>query len=262
MSRTSRRVFRYVVIAGLVAAVLTACGGSSSPKSSGATTTSSGSSGQPTTTKTGPAVAATVDPSDPAYAKAALQLSDVGAGFANYRKPGGVSPFGAESCAVTAPGAFLTTKDHAYDGAMFKQKDATYFAYSQTYVFRTEADAKRFATLRGTAAYKQCKVKQDDEATKAARKGVYVKLTPVAWSDPTTHVPNMYRELTGNITNGKQVDNGFYDRYTVRRGRVVIQVSIDSDLGRDDAASQAIANQTGDILRAFDKALTTRLAGV
>jgi hypothetical protein len=253
-------MFRYVVIAGLVAAVLTACGGSSSPKSSGVTTTSSGSNGTTTTGTTASAV--TVDPSDPAYAKAALQLSDVGAGFANYRKAGGVSPFGAESCSVTAPGAFTTTKDHAYDGAMFKKKDATYFAYSQTFVFRTEADAKRYATFRGTAAYKQCKQKQDDKVTRAARKGTYVKLTPVAWADPTTHVPSMYREVTGNITNGKQVDNGFYDRYTVRRGRVVIQVSVDSDLGRDDAASQAIASQTGDILRALDKALTTRLAGI
>jgi hypothetical protein len=260
MSHTSRRVFHSVIIAGLVAAVLTACGGSSAPKSSGATTTSSGSNGT-TTTATG-SVAVTVDSSDPAYVKAALQLSDVGTGFANYRKAGGVSPFGAESCSVTAPGAFTTTKDHAYDGAMFKKKDATYFAYSQTYVFRTEADAKRFATFRATAAYKQCKVKQDDEATSAARKGAYVKLTPVAWSDPTTHVPSMYRELTGSVTGGKQVDNAFYDRYVVRRGRVVIQVSIDSELGRDDAASQAIASQTGDILRAFDKALTTRLAGV
>jgi hypothetical protein len=247
-------------MAGLVAAVLTACGGSSSPKSSGATSTSSASNGSTTTAVE--AVAATVDPGDPAYAKAALQLADVGAGFANYRKAAGVSPFGAESCAVIAPGALLTTKDHLYSGAMFKKRDATYFAYSETYVFRTEADAKRYATLRATAAYKQCKQKQDDKATSAARKGTYVKLTPVAWSDPTTHVPSMYRELTGSVSNGKQVDTAFYDRYTVRRGRVVIQVSIDSELGSDDAASQAIANQTGDILRALDKALTTRLAGV
>jgi hypothetical protein len=245
---------------GLLGAVLTACGGSSSPKSSGATSTSSGSSGSTTTAV--PAVALTVAPTDPTYAKAALQLSDVGSGFANYRKAAGVSPFGAESCSVIAPGAFMTTKDNAYDGAMFKKKNATYFAYSQTYVFRTEADAKRFATFRATPAFKQCKQKQDDKATSAARKGTYVKLTPVAWSDPTTHVPSMYRELTGNVTGGKQVDNGFYDRYTVRRGRVVVVVNVDSDLGRDDAASQAIANQTGDILRALDKGLTTRLAGV
>src|SRR5438045_3373745 len=105
MSRTVHRSSRYVVMAGLLAAALTACGGSSSPKTSGATSTSSGSSGSSTTAVA--AAAVTVAPTDPTYAKAALQLSDVGSGFANYRKAAGVSPFGAESCSVIAPGAFM-----------------------------------------------------------------------------------------------------------------------------------------------------------
>jgi hypothetical protein len=258
MSSTLRTSLRFLVAALLAAGALSACGGSSSESEQPAgTTTTAG--GLPSTTTGGSATAAV---SEAAAAKAAVQLNDVGSGFAPYRKAGGLSSVGAQSCSATAPGAVLTTADHVYSGPMFKKKDATYFAYSQTYVFRTEADAKRFATFRGTPAFKQCKQKQDDKATSAARKGAYVKLTPVAWSDPTTHVPSMYRELTGNMTGGKQVDNGFYDRYTVRRGRVVVVVNVDSDLGRDDAASQAIANQTGDILRALDKGLTTRLAGV
>ena len=45
---------------------------------------------------------------------------------------------------------------------------------------------------------------------------------------PTGHIPTMYRELTGNTSGGTPVDNGFYDRYTVVNGRVVVVVSIDS----------------------------------
>ena len=258
MSRAVGLSLRFLVIAGLVGGVLAACGGSSS-KSSGTTTTASGASGSSTTPV---ALTATESATDPTAAKAALQLTDVGAGFANYRKAGGVKAFDKKSCAVMAPGAFLTTRDHVYSGPMFKKKSSTYFAYSEAYAFRTEASAKRFVAFWATTAFKQCKVKQDDAATRAARAGTYVKLTTVAWSNPTGDIPSMYRELTGNISAGKQVDNGFYDRYVLRHGRVAVVINIDSELGRDTAASQAIANQTGDVLRSLDAALAKRLAGI
>ncbi|MDQ1511325.1 MAG: hypothetical protein QOG50_3169 [Actinomycetota bacterium] len=256
MSRATRLSLR-VMIASLVVGALTACGGSSS-KSSGGTTSSSASDSS--TTK--PALTATEPATDPTAAKAALRLADVGAGFRNNRKAGGVTAFGAASCAVIAPGAFLTTRDHLYSGAMFKQKGATYFAYSEVYVFRTAALATRFAAFRTTSAYQKCKQQQDDASTRHARANSYVKLTPMQWSDPTGHIPSMYRELTGITSGGKQVDGGFYDRYTIRRGRVVIVVNIDSALGSNIAASFTLAKQTYDILRSLDAALPTRLAGV
>jgi hypothetical protein len=259
MSRGVRRSSHVVLIAAIVAA-LTACGGSSekTAKTPGAPTSSSSASNSSTTK---PVLTATEPAGAQIAAKAALQLADVGSGFGNYRKGRGVEPVGAESCHVIAPGAFLTTRDHAYDGPMFKKKDATFYAYSTAYVFRTEALAKRFVSLRSTAAFKQCKVKQDDAAERKANANSYVKLTPVQWSDPG-HIPTMYRELTGRTTGGKQVDGGFYDRYTLRQGRVVVVINVDSNLAKDDAGSQAIANQTGEILRALDTALATRLAAV
>jgi hypothetical protein len=188
--------------------------------------------------------------------QAALGASDVGAQFAVYRKPSGVIAVGSESCSATPPGAVLTTRDHVYGGPMFKKKDAKFFAYSEVYVFRTEALAKQYTAFRATSAFKQCKVKQDAAATREANADIYVKLTPSTYPDPTGNIPTMYRELTGSDTGGKQQPNGFYDRYTVQSGRVVVVVNVDSELARDNAGSEAIAQQTGDILRALDTRLS------
>ena len=53
------------------------------------------------------------------------------------------------------------------------------------------------AAFRATAAYRKCKQQQDDALTRKERANSYVKLTAVNWSDPTGHIPSMYRELTG-----------------------------------------------------------------
>jgi hypothetical protein len=255
MSRAAGLILRVILIAGLVGGALSACGGSSERSTGGATSSSTRNS---TTSRLRPA---TEPAADPTAAKAALRLADAGAGFASNRKAGGVTAFGAESCAVIAPGAFLTTRDHLYSGAMFKKKGANYFAYSEVYAFRTRALAARFAALRATAAYRKCKQQQDDALIRKERANSYFKLTAVKWSDPTGHIPSMYRELTGTTSRGKQVDGGFYDRYTLRRGRVVVVVSIDSGLGSNLAESLLLSNQTSVILRRLDAALPARLAG-
>jgi hypothetical protein len=257
MSRAIRLSLRVVMTAGLVIGTLTACGGSSS-RSPGATTSSTARD----TPTTKPARTATEPARDPTAAKAALRLADLGAGYRDNRKAGGATAFGAASCSVVAPGAFLTTRDHLYSGAMFKKSGATYYVYSEVYVFRAAALAAKFADLRATAAYRKCKQQQDNASTRRARANSYVKLTPVRWSDPTGHIPSMYRELTGITRRGKQVEGGFYDRYTLRRGRVVVVVNIDSAVGKNGAASLTLAKQTFDILRSLDTALTKRLAGV
>ncbi len=255
MFRAARLTLRVVLIAGLVGGALTACGGSSSQSAGGATSSSVRNS---TTSR---ALPATEPATDSTPAKAALRLADVGAGFANNRKARGVGAFGAESCAVIAPGAFLTTRDHLYSGAMYKKKGAVYFAYSEVYAFRTPALAVRFTAFRATAAYRKCKQQQDDALTRKERANSYVKLTAVRWSDPTRHIPSMYRELTGNTVGGKQVDRAFYDRYTLRRGRVVVVINIDSGFGSSLPEAQKLANQTTLILRRLDGALPARLAG-
>src|SRR5690242_10773692 len=145
------RALGVVVILGLAGGALCGCGGSSAKSSSPNPTT---------TTSTG---RATIPADDAVAATAAVSLADVGAGFTGYRKAAGAGAIRATSCAVTAPGAFLTKDDRAYSGPMFKKKDSAYFAYSDVYVFRTEALAERFTALRATPAFKTCKQKQDDE---------------------------------------------------------------------------------------------------
>src|SRR4051812_36196990 len=130
------RAVRFVVVLGLAGGALTACAGSSSKSST------------PNASTTTAPARATVAADDVVAAKSALSLADVGAGFAGYRKAAGAGSIGATSCSVTAPGAFLTKEDRSYTGPMFKKQDSTYFAYSDVYVFRTEAIAKRYAALR------------------------------------------------------------------------------------------------------------------
>jgi hypothetical protein len=257
MSGVVRVSSRWLVAAGVAALVLSACGGSSSKSGAPAagSTTSSASPSPSVGSATATVTAAAAD-------QVAVELSDVGSGFAPYRDAGGLSAVGPQSCSVTAPGSVLTTRDHLYSGPMFKQKDATYFAYSEVYVFRTEELAQRYAAFRATPAFKQCKQRQDDATTREAKPGYYVKLTNVSYRNPSGHIPTMYRELTGVSSGGKAVDNGFYDRYTVTSGPVVVVVSIDSELARTDAASAAIARQTGDILRNLDTTLATRVAAM
>ena len=251
MSRTRRPSLRLFVLV-LSVAGLAACGGSGSAK----TTATRPSKRDTSTTSEAGGGTATDDSTAAVGPQAALGANDVGSEFSPYRKADGVLAVGSQSCSATPAGAVLTTRDHVYSGPMYKKKDASYFAYSEVYVFRTEELAMQYAAFRATPAFKQCKVRQDDAATRDARAGTFVKLTPVDYPNPSGHIPTMYRELTGSVTDGKKVANAFYDRYTVRHGPVVVVVSIDAAFARDDAGSQAVAEQTGDILRSLD----TRLA--
>jgi hypothetical protein len=259
--RVSRRFgAAFAVVVAVSAVALSACGGSSSkanPPAGGASTSSAPSS----TTGVGSATATAPVP-EAAAARAAVQAADVGSGFTPYREAGGLVAVGAQSCSATAPDAVLTTRDHLYSGPMFKKNDAKYFAYSEVYVFRNEQLARRYATFRSTAAFQQCKQRQDDATTREAQPDAYVALTPVSYPNASGHIPTMYRELTGSTSRGKRVDGGFYDRYTVVSGPVVVVVSIDSELARNDESSAALARQTGDILRHLDTTLAGRVAAL
>jgi len=256
MSRNIRTSIRALLVAGMAVGALSACGGSSSK--AGAPAGSSSTTGASTSVPASGSATAPV--SEAAAAQLALQLADVGSGFTPYRDAAGLVAVGAQSCSVTAPGAVLTTRDHVYSGPMFKKDDAKYFAYSEVYVFRAEELAKKYAAFRATPVFKQCKQHQDDATTRQAQPGTYVELTPVSYPNPSGHIPTMYREVTGSTAGGKRVEGGFYDRYTVVNGPVVVVVSVDSELARTDSGSAAIARQTGDILRHLDTTLAARAA--
>jgi hypothetical protein len=256
MSLSARRCVHILVGLCFFTAVA-ACGGSSSSKSkpsssAGSSTTAS----KPTTApKSGPA---TEPVSDPVAREAALAQTDIPAGYTLVRKANGFAAIGAQSCAVIDPDPALTTADHVYVGPMFKNAKGTRYVYSEAYAFRSEQFAERFVTMRSRAGYLRCKEKLDDAAERQRTAQNYVKLAPVAFTDPTGHIPTMYREHAGGPNSaGKKVDAAVYDRFTIRHGRVVVDVSIDSSLS--GTAGTRIDAETLDTLKAFDGALTRRL---
>ncbi|HEV7526072.1 MAG TPA: hypothetical protein VGP92_13965 [Acidimicrobiia bacterium] len=250
MSRAFR-VLSALATVGVVTS-LTACGGGSSKPSASPTT-----SAATTTTSAAPATAPVTDPT---ASKAAIARADVGAGFADYKKASGFTAVGRESCSVTVPGSVLTAQDHVYAGPMFKKTDGTFFVYSEAYVFRSRALAQRYAAVRATTAFKKCKEKQDDAATRAAQPKNYVKLTTATFADSNGGIPTMYRELQGGPdATGKLTDVVFYDRYTVLHGRVVVVVLIDAALPKDNAGSQAIVTRTSTLLKSVSTALDKRV---
>ncbi|MDQ1381919.1 MAG: hypothetical protein QOJ71_2638 [Actinomycetota bacterium] len=191
---------------------------------------------------------------------AVLQQSEAGAGYVLARKAQGFEAAGAKSCSVTATAPALTTKDHVYIGPMFKNSDGTRYLYSEGYAFRTEELAARFVALRSSAPYQRCKEKQDDEAQRQRTPANYVKLAEVSFSDPTGHIPAIYREVAGGPNSaGKKVEAAVYDRFTFQHGRVVVVLSIDTSVS--GTRSRSIEARTLATLRSFDKALDSRLAG-
>jgi hypothetical protein len=141
---------------------------------------------------------------------------------------------------------------------MFKNSKGTRYVYSEGYAFRSEQLAERFVEMRSRAGYQRCKEKQDDAAERQRTPGDYVKLASVSFSDPTGHIPTMYRELAGGPNAaGKKVDAAVYDRFTLRRGRVVVVLSIDTTIS--GAADTVIGAETLGTLTAFDTALSKRL---
>ncbi len=196
--------------------------------------------------------------SDPTAKQAVLVQTDIPAGYTLYRKASGFLGISAQSCAVVDPPPALTTADHVYVGPMFKNSDGTRYVYSEGYAFRSEQLAERFVAMRARPGYLRCNEKLDDAAERQRTPRDYVKLVSVSFSDPTGHIPTMYREHGGGPNSaGKNVDAAIYDRFTFRHGRVVVDLSIDSSIS--GTASTAIGSETLGTLKAFDAALTKRL---
>jgi hypothetical protein len=237
---------------------IAACGGSSSSKSTPSSAANDPSTTSSTRTPSPNSGPATEPVSDPTAKEAVLVQTDIAAGYTLFRKARGFLGIAAQSCAVVDPAPALTTADHVYVGPMFKNSDGTRYLYSEGYAFRSEQLAERFVAMRSRAGYLRCNEKLDDAAERPRTPKGYVKLAPVSFTDPTGHIPTMYREHAGGPNSaGKIVDAAVYDRFTIHRGRVVVDVSIDSSVS--GTAGTAIDAETLDTLKAFDTALTRRL---
>jgi hypothetical protein len=226
---------------------LAACGGSSGSSSSSTTKST-------TTTRT----AATVSDEEIATA-ASIQLADLGAGWTQFQKAGGFKAVTKDSCNVQF-GSPLTAGDEAYAAAMLRDQTEQTFIYTTVIIFETESQAKAFTTMRNTKEFKDCKEAEDDAAQKERDPKSFVKLDDAPSPALKDGLESFYQEEAG-VTNadGADVVNASYARYTVRKGRVVYTVSMDTGLPTDAAQRNALITSITTSLNAGLAAVTARL---
>ncbi len=232
---------------GLVGAV--ACGGSSDSSSSSSSTSKSTA-----TTKS----TATVSDDEIATA-ASVQLADLGAGWTEYEKAGGFKAVTKDSCNVRF-GSPLAAGDEAYSGAKLRDQSKQAFIYATVVIFETASQAKAFTTLRNTSEFKECKEAEDDAAQKQRDAKTFVKLDDVAPPALKDGLEAFYQEQAGTIdADGKKVVTSSYARYTIRNGRVVYLISMDTGLPADAAQRTALGTQITSALNSATAAITARL---
>ena len=222
-----------VVTLGLVG--LAACGGSSDSSSSSTTTST-------TTTK----AAATSSDEEIATA-ASVAPADLGAGWTEFQKAGGFTAVTKESCNVQFSSP-LTAGDEAYSGPMSRDQTEQVFIYTTVIIFETESQAKAFTTMRNTKEFKDCKEAEDDAAEKKRDPKSFVRLDGTPGPALRDGLESFYQEEAGfTDADGKDVVNASYARYTVRKGRVVYTVSMDTGLPADTAAAQRARHEHHDV---------------
>jgi hypothetical protein len=241
--------------AALTALAVAGCGGGSSSSDGDPTTLSPSSTTESSsTTANGPSTTAapkTVTSQASATAhEATITAADL-PGYKQYAKAEGWSAIGKESCGLRS-GSPLTTADHVYSGPQLQDPTKQVYVYTQAYVFDDAAAANQYANARTAKGFLQCKVAQDQTATRTRDPKAYVQLTDTSYHDRNVH--SLYRELEGTQTaNGAKDDQAQYDRYTYVKGPVVVVINIDA--GLPTPAQAAARNKViGD---AFNKVVTT-----
>ena len=198
---------------------------------------------------------------------AVMTAADLGAGWTQYRKAGGVQKFPKNDCALMA-GSPVKASDKGYAGPMYSDATKDTFAYSTAVVFRSEAEAKAYTALLATPAYQNCRVAKDDAARKKSDPTTFVKL----YETTTSAVPARpgleayYSETEGSKnTDGTDAPAAEYLRFTFRHGRVVYGLKIDTTLpASDDASVAAWSDRIDTVVRDSTNAIEARLtaAGV
>jgi len=206
--------------------------------------------------------AGVTDPSADDIAKAAVAAQpDLGQGWTQYQKAGGVQKFGKNDCTIKA-GSPVKASDKGYVGPMYRDATKTMFAYSTSTVFRTEADAKAYTTVLTTPAFQTCKVAQDNNAQKKVDSKTFVKINDTATSavGSPPGLDAYYSEYGGGKdAQGADAPSAAYFRYTFRHGRVVYTLKIDTALAADDAGSAALSDRVGQVIGGMTTAIEARL---
>ena len=209
-----------------------------------------------------PSARGATDPSADTLAKQATTgLQDLGAGWTLYRKAGGFSKGVTKSCNIKF-GSPLKISDRGYAGPMFTDASKTVFAYSSSYVFRSEAAAKAYTAARNSSAFTQCEATQDDAAAKKANPKAFVRMA--ATTSPAVGAPggveSFYQEEAGaKNTDGTDGTNANYVRIGYRHGRVVYVVMIDVALASDGAGTTVRNERLNQAITGMNAAIEARL---
>jgi hypothetical protein len=246
MRACTSKSIAFVAIAALG---LAACGGGSSGSS-----TASSSSKPTTTTKSAASVA-----DDEIVKAASVQLADLGAGWTEYQKAGGFKAVEKGACNVKF-GSPLTTSDQVYVGPMFRDATEQTYVYTNVVVFGADAPAKDFTTVRNTEEFRKCKEAEDNAAQKQRDPKTFVRLDNSPAPPLENGLESFYQEEAGvKGADGTDVVNASYARYSIRVGRVVYTISMDTGLPADAAQRDALVAAITKSLNAATAAITTRL---
>jgi hypothetical protein len=243
----TQRPLCLVTIIGLV--VISACAGSSESSSASSSSTST------TATK---AAASTV--SDDGLATAAsVQLADLGPAWTEYQKVGGFKATDKDSCNAKF-GSPLTAGDPVYVAPMLRDQTEQTYISTTVFIFETKAQAQAFTTVRNTEEFEQCKGAEDDAAQQQRDPKSFVKLEKIDGPALEDGLEAFYQEQAGvKDADGADVVTSSYARYTIRKGRVVYVVSMDTALPADAAQRNALGDRITASLNASTAAITARL---
>jgi hypothetical protein len=192
---------------------------------------------------------------------AVATMPDLGAGWTQYRKAGGVGKFGKNDCTIKA-GSSIKASDTGYAGPMYTDATKSMFAYSNAIVFKTEANAKAYTAAKATRAFQNCQVAQDNVAQQKQNPNTFVRLYQTSTSDVggPDGLEAYYSETAGTKnTDGTDALSAQYLRFTYRHGRVVYTLKLDSGLAADDAGRAAQGEQIGNTVQGMNTAIEARL---
>ncbi|TWP54198.1 hypothetical protein FKR81_01150 [Lentzea tibetensis] len=122
-------------------------------------------------------------------------------------------------------------------GPVLKVPNSTWFVYSSSAVFPDEAAAIKWAQLRNTPEYVECRRGELDseQHAKDARYSVVTESTTAEGIGVGGYEGYTRYQLKADLGQGPQNASGTYDRHTYRSGRVMIGISIDFAAGEKDA---------------------------
>lgn len=121
-------------------------------------------------------------------------------------------------------------------GAVLKVPNTTWYVYSSTAVFPDEAAAMKWAQIRNSPEYVECRRGELDSEQRAkdARYSVATESTTAEGIGAGGYEGYTRYQLKADLGQGPQNASGTYDRHTYRSGRVLIGISIDFAAGEKD----------------------------